>query len=70
MVIAEIDEDSGRAAEASVGTDQSLFVQTDVTDEESIAGALAAAEQRFGMINVLVNCAGGSIAEDQAVTYL
>ncbi len=68
VVIAEIDEDSGRAAEASVRSDHSMFVQTDVTDEESIAGALAAAEERFGMINVLVNCAGGSIAEDNAVT--
>jgi len=68
VVIAEIDEDSGRAAEASVGTDQSLFVKTDVTDEESITGALAAAEERFGMINVLVNCAGGSITGDKAVT--
>ena len=68
VVIAEIDKDSGRATEALVGTDQSLFVHTDVTDEDSVAQAFAAAEARFGMVNVLVNCAGGSVAEDKAVT--
>lgn len=68
VVIAEIDEQSGRASEAEVGTDHAMFVQTDVTDEHSVASALAHAQQRFGRVNVLVNCAGGSIAEDKAVT--
>jgi NAD(P)-dependent dehydrogenase (short-subunit alcohol dehydrogenase family) len=68
VVIAEIDEDSGRATQALVGDDHGLFVKTDVTSEDSISAALQAAEGRFGHINILINCAGGSIADDSSVT--
>ena len=35
-----------------------LALQVDVTDEQSVAGALAQVEQRFGRLDVLVNSAG------------
>jgi NAD(P)-dependent dehydrogenase (short-subunit alcohol dehydrogenase family) len=43
-------------------------VQTDVTDEDSAKRAVAAAVERFGKLDVLYNCAGGSNAEDDVVT--
>ena len=44
------------------------FIETDVTKEESVKRAIAAAVARYGKLNVLYNCAGGSIPEDNPVT--
>ena len=69
VVIAEIDAPSGRAAEAEVRTagGEALFVETDVTKEESVARSVAAAVSRFGALHVLFNCAGGSLPTDAPV---
>jgi len=66
IVIAEIDRESGARAEAQVRArgGAALFVPTDVTDEPSVAAAVAAAEREFGKLDVLLNCAGGSISQD------
>ena len=42
---------------------QVLFLQTDVTDDASIAAALAKAVKYFGSIQGLINCAGILVAE-------
>jgi NAD(P)-dependent dehydrogenase (short-subunit alcohol dehydrogenase family) len=44
-----------------------LFVQTDVTDEAAIVRGFAAAMDRHGKINALVNVAGGSSTTDAPV---
>jgi len=69
VVIAEIDAASGGAAEAEVreaGGD-ALFVETDVTQEDSVARAVAETVGRFGALHVLFNCAGGSLPTDAPV---
>jgi NADP-dependent 3-hydroxy acid dehydrogenase YdfG len=43
---------------AKSGGDKALALTLDVTDEKQIAVAVAAAEQKFGAIDVLVNNAG------------
>ncbi len=70
MVIAEIDRDKGAATERRVAADggEALFVQTDVTSEASARAAVDATLARFGKLDVLYNCAGGSTAEDSLVT--
>ncbi len=70
VVIAELDAASGRAAEAELRAagGEALFVETDVTQEESVARAVAAAVSRFGALQVLFNCAGGSLPTDAPVT--
>ena len=70
VVIAELMPTLGRAAESEIleAAGQALFVQTDVTDEASIARALEATLLRFGALHVLVNCAGGSVPKDGPVT--
>ena len=40
-----------------------LFVRTDVTDLASVEAAVAATVDRYGRIDVLFNCAGGSLPE-------
>ena len=47
---------------------EALFVETDVTNETSAKAAVAATVERFGKLDVLYNCAGGSTAEDALVT--
>ena len=69
VVIAEIDAQSGRAVEAELHAagGEALFVETDVTREESVARSVAAAVSRFGALHVLFNCAGGSLPTDGPV---
>lgn len=70
VVIAELDRASGEATAAAVteagGT--ALHVATDVTDEARVEACVQAATAAFGRLDVLYNCAGGSIPEDTTVT--
>ncbi len=70
VAVAELDPARGAQTVASLsaaGAD-ALHVVTDVTDEASVVAALDATMERFGRIDVLVNCAGGSVAADRPVT--
>ncbi len=69
VVIAELNGDAGERSAAAAGEHgEAMFVRTDVTDEGQVAAAVAAAVDRFGRLDVLYNCAGGSIVEDTTVT--
>lgn len=70
VVIAELKEELGRASENEVKAagGEALFLQTDVTKEDSVRQSIAATVQRYGGLHVLYNCAGGSIVEDRPVT--
>src|SRR5207249_3481721 len=70
VAIAEIDRERGLATEAMVreAGSEALFVETDVRDEASVKRVVASAVERFGKLDVLYNCAGGSTAEDDLVT--
>ena len=71
VVIAELDQQRAERTLDLVNNanpDGGLLVRTDVTDETSIGAALEAGSERFGKIDILVNCAGGSIVEDASVT--
>jgi len=70
VALAEIDPERGERVAASVraaGGDAKLF-PTDVTDPASVEASLAGAVTEFGRLDVLFNCAGGSLAEDRPVT--
>ena len=57
VVIADLKEAEGQAHAKELGA-QAKFVRTDVTDEASAKGAVAAAVDAFGAVHGLVNCAG------------
>lgn len=69
VAIVDINEAVGRKAEADIraaGGD-ALFIQANVTQEADVKRAVDAAVARFGKLNILVNCAGGSLLEDAPV---
>jgi NAD(P)-dependent dehydrogenase (short-subunit alcohol dehydrogenase family) len=70
VAIAEINAELGRASERAVRENggDAFFVETDVTKEESVKSSIQQAVARFGKLNVLYNCAGGSIVQDKRVT--
>jgi len=57
VVIGDIRDEEGAALASEVG-DQALYVHLDVTSESDWIAAIAAAEERFGPLAVLVNNAG------------
>jgi NAD(P)-dependent dehydrogenase (short-subunit alcohol dehydrogenase family) len=65
VVVADIDEALGDASASEAGA---RFVRTDVTDEGSVERMVQQAKDAFGRIDVLLNCAGGSLREDKPVT--
>jgi len=70
VVVAEIDAALGEATArqvAGAGGD-ALAVRTDVTDEESVRDAIATAVARYSRLDILFNCAGGSLNADSLVT--
>lgn len=70
VAIAEYDEVSGRAAAAAIEAagGKAFFVETDVTEEESVRAAIADTVNAFGAIHILYNNAGGSSLADGPVT--
>src|SRR5215469_10985380 len=63
VVVAELNETLGAASAREAG-DAAHFVRTDVTDEASVKAMVGRAKEKFGRIDVLLNCAGGSVTDD------
>ncbi|HEX4889734.1 MAG TPA: SDR family NAD(P)-dependent oxidoreductase, partial [Alphaproteobacteria bacterium] len=67
--ILELKEELGKACEAEIraaGGDATFF-QTDVTQEASVKAGIDATAAKYGKLNILFNCAGGSIPQDNNV---
>jgi 3-hydroxyacyl-CoA dehydrogenase / 3-hydroxy-2-methylbutyryl-CoA dehydrogenase len=61
-VIFDLSEENGLKMVEELG-DSVIFIETDVTSEESVLEALEQGIEKFGSINTIVNCAGIAIAE-------
>jgi NAD(P)-dependent dehydrogenase (short-subunit alcohol dehydrogenase family) len=72
-MLVDIQDDAGRDVARRLG-DAATFVHGDVTIEDDVAGAIAAAVDRFGTVDCVVNNAGilgavGPIAEIEAAAW-
>ncbi len=69
VVIAELDPELGRETERLIrdAGGEAMFLQTDVTDEAQVEATMSSAVAAYGTIDVLYNCAGGSISADGRV---
>ena len=61
VVIMDIKEEDGNALAKELGG-AAIFHQTDVTREDSVQSAIAAAREKFGGIHFCINCAGTGLA--------
>jgi len=74
VVIAEINPEAGKAAAESArsmginGGGDAVFIQTNVSDAESVKAAFSETKQRYGRLDILHNNAGGSTLQDGPVT--
>ena len=70
VALIEIKPELGSATEQRVrdAGGEALFVPTDVRSEPAVQAAIAATVKRFGKIDVLYNCAGGSVPADSYIT--
>jgi NAD(P)-dependent dehydrogenase (short-subunit alcohol dehydrogenase family) len=69
VALIELNREVGERAERDIreaGGD-ALFVETDVTKDDAVRRAVDATVSRFGRLDVLFNCAGGSLQEDVPV---
>jgi NAD(P)-dependent dehydrogenase (short-subunit alcohol dehydrogenase family) len=66
VAIIEFNRETGAAAEKEIGA-QALFVHTDVTRDDSVKSAVDAVVAKFGRLDIIFNCAGGSLEEDVPV---
>ena len=72
VAVIEINEEKGAATAKAVCEQggEAYFIHTDITREDSVKSAVAAAVNHLGKLDVLYNCAGGSIVDDGLVTEL
>lgn len=70
VVIAELKPELGQETEKLVrdAGGAATFVETNVTQEDSVKNAIDKAVALYGKLDILYNCAGGSIVEDGKVT--
>lgn len=65
VVIADLNSEGGErlAGELRQSGASVVFVQTNVTSEESVQAAVRAAVEQHGALHILINCAGIGVAE-------
>lgn len=61
VVLAELDLQAAHAIAEEFDGGRSLVLECDLTDRESVDGAIAKAVNHFGRLDVLVNVAGGAV---------
>ena len=69
VALFELNVESGESAAAEIRAagGEAIFIRTDVTEDDSVRKAVEATVKAYGSLNVIMNCAGGSLQEDVPV---
>jgi NAD(P)-dependent dehydrogenase (short-subunit alcohol dehydrogenase family) len=69
VALFEINREAGEAAEREIRAEggDAIFIETDVTQDASVKRAVEATIEAYGRLDVIMNCAGGSLQEDRRV---
>ncbi len=69
VALFELDRAAGEAAEKEIRAEggEAIFIETDVTQDEAVKRSIDATVKRYGRLDILMNCAGGSLVEDVPV---
>ena len=69
VALVDINPEVGRSAEKELrdAGGAAIYLEADVTREDSVKQAIDKCVEKFGRLDVLVNCAGGSLLEDAPV---
>jgi NAD(P)-dependent dehydrogenase (short-subunit alcohol dehydrogenase family) len=62
VALLDLNNEAGEKAVADLGAERAMFVQTDVSNEESVKKAIDAVISRFGAIHVCINAAAIPVA--------
>ena len=58
VMILDMDEAKGTKLADELGTSDALFVKTDITNPEQVAGALELSKSKLGSFHIAINCVG------------
>jgi NAD(P)-dependent dehydrogenase (short-subunit alcohol dehydrogenase family) len=69
VALFELNREAGESAEKEIRAEggDAIFIQTDVTRDAAVKSAVDATIAAFGRLDVIMNCAGGSLQEDKPV---
>jgi NAD(P)-dependent dehydrogenase (short-subunit alcohol dehydrogenase family) len=69
VAIIELSKKAGAQTEQEIlaAGGEAFFIETDVTDDAAMKRAVEMTAERFGRLDILLNCAGGSLQEDAPV---
>jgi NAD(P)-dependent dehydrogenase (short-subunit alcohol dehydrogenase family) len=61
--VAVLDLNAESGSKVAAGLESGIFIECDVTSEEAVQSAVDQVHEKFGTVNVLINCAGLLIGE-------
>jgi len=69
VALFELNREAGESAEKEIRDEggDAIFIETDVTQDAAVKRAVDATIAAFGRLDVIMNCAGGSLQEDKPV---
>jgi NAD(P)-dependent dehydrogenase (short-subunit alcohol dehydrogenase family) len=69
VALFELNREAGESAEKEIRAEggDAIFIETDVTQDAAVKRAVDATIAAFGRLDVIMNCAGGSLQEDKPV---
>jgi NAD(P)-dependent dehydrogenase (short-subunit alcohol dehydrogenase family) len=69
VAIFELNRETGAKAEEEIRAagGEATFIETDFTKDESVKNSVAAAVKKYGKLDVIMNCTGGSYQDDVPV---